>query len=91
MLKRDRVTGVLQLVRYIRRVFIFICVPTHYTAYVLQSCVLALASCFNYTMMYCSGILNKAGSRDLTSRLYVAGKAIDFVVLFCDIQSVSRL
>lgn len=36
-------------------------------------------------MMYCADILGKAWSRDLTSRLYVAGNAIDFVVLFCDI------
>jgi len=55
-----------------------------YTASVLHICVLALASCFNYTMMYCADILGKAWSWDLTSLLYVAGKAIDFVVLFCD-------
>jgi len=36
-------------------------------------------------MMYCADILRKAWRRDLTSRLYVAGKAIDFVVLFSDI------
>jgi len=85
ILKRDKVTGVLQLVRYIRRVF-FIYVPIHYTASVLHSCVLPLTSCFNYTMIYCADILGKAWSRNLTSRLYVTGKAIDFVVLFCDIS-----
>ena len=65
---------------------LLICVSINYTASLSQSCVFALAPCFNYTMMYCADILNEVRSRGLTSRVYAAMKAIDFVVRFCDIH-----